>query len=43
MLSNWAKVSAADVGQLVDVVRADVEHSGLFFLLEGVSNGRQKP
>lgn len=33
---KFAQGGAADVGQLVDVVRADVEHGGLFFLREGV-------
>ena len=33
---KFAQGSAADVGQFVDVVGADVEHGGLFFLREGV-------
>ena len=33
---KFAQGGAADVGQLVDVVRADVEHGGLLLLREGV-------
>ena len=33
---KFAQGSAADVGQLVDVVGADVEHGGLLFLRESV-------
>ena len=33
---KFAQGGATDVGQFVDVVGADVEHGGLFFLREGV-------
>lgn len=39
---KFAQGSAADVGQFIDIVGADVEHGGLLLLREGIQTDGKK-